>query len=105
MLTRTAAAPGASKSVSAAATVDAADQQALVARVRQCGPVLIADDIDTVGWDVTARNADADLSAALARAGRAREQAALDCRCRRYGAGGRLDGTAFAVPDRLPVHR
>lgn len=56
----------------------------------QGGPLLIADDADTIGWDVIARNADvvvvdqkavptadADLSAALARAGRPRKSVAL----------------------------
>ncbi|MFD8089297.1 hypothetical protein [Streptomyces malaysiensis] len=56
----------------------------------QGGPLLIADDVDTLGWDVIARNADVvvidrkavptadtDLSAALARAGRPRESVAL----------------------------
>jgi alkanesulfonate monooxygenase SsuD/methylene tetrahydromethanopterin reductase-like flavin-dependent oxidoreductase (luciferase family) len=56
----------------------------------QGGPLLVADDPDTLGWDVVARSADivvvdqeaaptagADLSAALARAGRSREDVAL----------------------------
>ncbi|WP_055589945.1 LLM class flavin-dependent oxidoreductase [Streptacidiphilus griseoplanus] len=56
----------------------------------QGGPLLIADDVDVLGWDVVARNADvvvvdrkavptadADLSAALARAGRPRRSVAL----------------------------
>jgi hypothetical protein len=56
----------------------------------QGGPVLIADDIATLGWDAAARNADAvivdstdaghaeaDLLDALARAGRGRAQVAL----------------------------
>lgn len=59
----------------------------------QDGPLLIADDVDTLGWDVIARNADvvvvgqkavptadADLSAALTRAGRPRKRVALVAR-------------------------
>ncbi|BBB02043.1 putative monooxygenase [Actinacidiphila reveromycinica] len=56
----------------------------------QGGPLLVADDPDILGWDVVARSADvvvvdpeaaptagADLSAALARAGRPRQDVAL----------------------------
>lgn len=56
----------------------------------QGGPPLVADDVDTLGWDVVARNADivvvgreaaatadAELSAALTRAGRPRGSVAL----------------------------
>ncbi|WP_435173498.1 LLM class flavin-dependent oxidoreductase [Actinacidiphila sp. bgisy145] len=87
----------------------------------QGGPLLVADDPDTLGWDAVARNADvvvvgpeaaptagADLSAALARAGRERGDVALVVRVDVAGARGvpadlpgfvaehGLDGVEFA---------
>jgi len=80
----------------------------------QGGPVLIADDIGTLGWDVAARSADAvivgravaaaadaDLSDALARAGRAREQVALIARVD----GRQAEAVLAALPAFVVRHR
>jgi alkanesulfonate monooxygenase SsuD/methylene tetrahydromethanopterin reductase-like flavin-dependent oxidoreductase (luciferase family) len=82
----------------------------------QGGPLLVADDVDALGWDVVARNADvvvvdrtaaptadADLSAALARAGRPRASVALVVRVDLADADGPKE-VAATLPALLAEH-